>query len=308
MAKPEGEELKKRLEFSEYKRVLLQKRLSKGSIEEDSTLWSFVDLMTLLLILFILFYSHAVTKRGSAKDVASKQAQIAEAPPIEVHKTSMAIKPVAYDTDQPEPDVVKTVAENQKEAEALEQFEQQVLQTVSEKVKKDFSIHWNQKRLILVLGERIAFNVGEADLLPDFQPTLKRIAGFISSQKGYRVTVAGHTDDTPINNTQFPSNWELSAMRAVNVAKFMILHGLNPHRISTEGYSAYRPLQPNTTDDNRHANRRVEITLIKAQEDEKSAEEKISVSTPDVSIKPTPAANLPTYPKRRYHTARDYPF
>ena len=121
MAKPEGEELKKRLEFSEYKRVLLQKRLSKGSIEEDSTLWSFVDLMTLLLILFILFYSHAVTKMGSAKYMASKQAQITEAPPIEVHKTSMAIKPVAYDTDQPKPDVVKTEAENQNEA--LEQFD-----------------------------------------------------------------------------------------------------------------------------------------------------------------------------------------
>ena len=306
MAKPDGEELKRRLEFSEYKRVLLQKRLSKGSIEEDSTLWSFVDLMTLLLILFILFYSHAVTKMGSAKYMASKQAQITEAPPIEVHKTSMAIKPVAYDTDQPKPDVVKTEAENQNEA--LEQFEEQVLQTVSEKVKKDFSIRWNQKRLILVLGERIAFNVGEADLLADFQPTLKRITGFISSRKGYRVTVAGHTDDTPINNTQFPSNWELSAIRAVNVAKFMILHGLNPHRISTEGYSAYRPLQPNTTDDNRHANRRVEITLIKAQEYEKSAEEKVSVSTPDASMKPTRATSLPAYPKKRNHTARGYPF
>ena len=67
MEKPEGEELKTRLEFSEYKRALLQKRLSRGGIEEDSTLWSFVDLMTLLLILFILFYSHAVTHKGSGR-------------------------------------------------------------------------------------------------------------------------------------------------------------------------------------------------------------------------------------------------
>ncbi len=308
MAKLEGEELKKRLEFSEYKRVLLQKRLSKGSIEEDSTLWSFVDLMTLLLILFILFYSHAVTKKGSARYMASKQSQTVEAAPtIEVHKTSIAAKPVAYDPNQPEPDVVKTEKENPDEA--LEQFEQQVLQTVSEKVKNDFSIRWNQKRLVLVLGERIAFNVGEANLLPDFQPTLKQIAGFISSQKGYNVTIAGHTDDTPINNTQFPSNWELSAIRAVNVAKFMILHGVNPQRISTEGYSAYRPLQPNTTDDNRHANRRVEITLIKAQENEILAEDKVdSTEEADASLRHTQADNLPVYPKKRYHTFRGYPF
>jgi chemotaxis protein MotB len=303
MERPEKEELKKRLEFSEHKRVLLQKRLSRGSIEEDSTLWSFVDLMTLLLILFIL---HAVTHKGSAKYMTSNQPQTPEAQCFDVHKTSMVIEPVAFDPDQSKPDVVET--EEEEPDEALEQFEQQVLQTVSEKVKNDFSIRWNQKRLILVLGERIAFNVGEADLLPDFQPTLKRIAGFISSQKGYKVTVAGHTDDTPINNTRFPSNWELSAIRAVNVVKFMILHGVNPQRIATEGYSAYRPIQPNTTDDNRHANRRVEITLIKAQENEKSTEEKIALSARDASLKPSRTTNLPTYPKKRYHTARGYPF
>ena len=296
MEKPEGEELKTRLEFSEYKRALLQKRLSKGGIEEDSTLWSFVDLMTLLLILFILFYSHAVTHKGSAKYLASTQSQTAEAPPIEVHKTSMTTKPVAYDPIQLEPNEIKPVEENPDET--LEQFEKQVLETVSEKVKKDFSIHWNQKRLVLVLGERIAFNVGEADLLPDFQPTLKQIAEFISSQEAYNVTVAGHTDDTPINNTQFPSNWELSAIRAVNVAKFMISNGVNPQSISTEGYSAYRPLQPNTSDDNRHANRRVEITLIKTHENEKSAEENLAVTAGDASIKSARAANLPTYPNK----------
>ena len=306
MERVEGEELKKRLEFSEHKRVLLQKRLSKGSIEEDSTLWSFVDLMTLLLILFILFYSHAMTHKGSAKYMASTQPQTAEAQSFEVHKTSTATEPVAYDPDQPEPDEIE--AEEEDPNETLAQFEQQVLQTVSEKVKNDFSIRWNQKRLVLVLGERIAFNVGEADLLPDFQPTLKQIAEFISSQKDYNVTVAGHTDDTPINTTQFPSNWELSAIRAVNVAKFMILNGVDPHQISTEGYSAYRPIQPNTTDQNRHANRRVEITLIKAQENEISAEDKVAISELDEFIKPPEAANLPTDLKKRYHTARGYLF
>ena len=306
MEKPEGEELKTRLEFSEYKRVLLKKRLSKGSIEEDSTLWSFVDLMTLLLILFILFYSHAITHKGAAKHMASTQSQIAEAPPIEVHKTSTVKEQIAYDPHQPKPDEIKTVEENPDET--LEQFEKQVLETVSEKVKKDFSIHWNQKRLVLVLGERIAFNVGEADLLTDFQPTLKQIAQFISSQKEYNVTVAGHTDDTPINNSLFPSNWELSAIRAVNVAKFMILNGVDPRRISTEGYSAYRPLQPNTTAHNKRANRRVEITLVKALQNEKLTEEKVAVSAPDASRKPAKADNLPSYPKKRYHTARGYPF
>jgi chemotaxis protein MotB len=144
----------------------------------------------------------------------------------------------------------------------LKQLGRKVMQTVSSKDKKDFAVRWDQKRLVLVLGERIAFDVGEADLLPDFKPTLTRIAGFISSQKGYRVAVAGHTDDVPIQTEQFPTNWELSAIRAVNVAKFLIGHGVSPRRVSIEGYSAYRPLLPNTSSQSRRDNRRVEITLI----------------------------------------------
>ena len=306
MARPEWEELKKRLEFSEHKRALLQNRLSKGGIEEDATLWSFVDLMTLLLILFILFYSHAVTHKGSAKDISNMQPQTHVAQSFQVHKTSITSESVASDQDQPKRDVSKTEAENQDES--LEQLEQQVLQTVSEKVKNDFSIRWNQKRLVLVLGEKVAFNVGNADLLPDFRPTLKRISEFIALQKGYKVAVAGHTDDAPINTIQFPTNWELSAIRAVNVAKFMILHGVNPHRIAIEGYSAYRPLHPNTTSLNKHANRRVEITLIKESENGKSAEQIEISSARDASMKPQKAASLPTYPNKRYHSARGYLF
>ena len=382
-AKTESEELKKRLEFSEQRRSFLQKRLSKGSVEEDSTLWSFVDLMTLLLILFILFYSHAMTHKFAANNLSSEQPhtdavqspQIQETPiasePIadnpsvtkrdasktedenqdesleqlqqkvmqgipekieamqspQIQKTSNASKPVADNPYASKRDAAETEDEMQDESleqlqqeimqnipekieavqspqiqetsiasepvadnayapkrdasetededqdESLEQLQQKVMQSIPEKIKNDFSIHWNQKSLVLVLGERIAFNVGEANLLPDFQPTLKRIAGFISSQEGYKIAIAGHTDDVPINTAQFPSNWELSAIRAVNVAKFMILHGVDPHRVSIEGYSAYHPLRANTTLDNRQANRRVEITLIKEPDAIKPAEE-----------------------------------
>ena len=285
----ESEELKKRLEFSEQKRAFLQKRLSRGSVEEDSTLWSFVDLMTLLLILFILFYSHALTHKASSNNPSSPQPQTSVAQSLQIQNTPIPSEPTADNQCEPKRDAAGTADENRDES--LEQLQQQVLQSISEKVKNDFSIHWNQKRLVLVLGERIAFDVGEANLLPDFQPTLKRIAGFISSQAGYKIAVAGHTDDMPINTSRFPSNWELSAIRAVNVAKFMISHGIDPRRVSIEGYSAYRPLHANSTSHNRHANRRVEITLIKESEGEKAAENKGAKSAIDATMKHTKAAN-----------------
>ncbi|MEJ2727219.1 MAG: OmpA family protein [Deltaproteobacteria bacterium] len=324
MEKPQGEDFKARLEISEHKRVILQKRLSRGNIEEDLTLWSFVDLMTLLLILFILFYSHAVSHKGTAREEASTRTRIAAVESFEVHKTATAAesaasypdppkldqpepRPVKPDAPKPDPvklEKVKTGGENPDKA--LEQFKQAVLQTVPAEVKKDFSIRWNQKRLVLVLGERIAFNVGEANILPDFQPALKRIAEYISSQKGYNVTVAGHTDDTPINTARFPSNWELSAIRAVNVAKFMISNGVNPHRISTEGYSSYRPVNPNTTVENRHTNRRVEITLIKAQVNEILPEQPAATPFPDAYPQPDKTVSPPTYLQKSYSNIRGY--
>jgi chemotaxis protein MotB len=335
MAKTEWEELKKRLEFSERRRAFLQKRLSKGSIEEDSTLWSFVDLMTLLLILFILFYSHALARKGSTDNPSSPQPQTSVAQSLQIQNMPVTSEPVAYNQDEPKRDASKTEQEDQDESlteeedqdeslteeenqdeslteeesqdESLEQLQQQVLQTVSKEVQNDFSIHWNQKRLVLVLGERVAFDVGEANLLPDFQPTLKRIAGFISSQEGYKIAVAGHTDDAPIATTQFPSNWELSAIRAVNVAKFMILNGVSPHRVSIEGYSAYRPIHANTTSQNKQANRRVEITLIKQPANEKTAENKGAQSAIDASMKHTKAANLSAYLNKRPPAAPEYP-
>jgi chemotaxis protein MotB len=285
MAMTEREELKSRLEFSEQRRTFLQKRLSKGSTEEDSTVWSFVDLMTLLLILFILFYSYAVTHKASTNNLSCPQPQTPLAQSSQIQNTPLTDEapvqqiqntPVTDEPAAPQCALKQAESKNEDENpdESLEQLQQQVLQTISNKVKDDFSIYWNQKRLVLVLGEKIAFNVGEANLLPDFQPTLKRIAGFISSQPELKVAVAGHTDDVPINTAQFPSNWELSAIRAVNVAKFMIINGVDPHQVSIEGYSAYHTLYLNTTSYNRQANRRVEITLIKEPDNFKPAEKK----------------------------------
>jgi chemotaxis protein MotB len=271
MATTEREELKSRLEFSEQRRTFLQKRLAKGSAEEDSTVWSFVDLMTLLLILFILFYSYAVTHKASTNDLSCPQPQMPVAQSSQIQSTPVTDEPAAHQCTLKQ---AESKTDDENPDEFLEQLQQQVLQTISNKVKDDFSIHWNQKRLVLVLGEKIAFNLGEADLLPDFQPTLRRIAGFISSQPELKVAVAGHTDDVPINTAQFPSNWELSAIRAVNVARFMIINGVDPHQVSIEGYSAYRPLYSNTSSYNRQANRRVEITLIKEPDNLNSAEKK----------------------------------
>ena len=86
-----------------------------------------------------------------------------------------------------------------------------------------------------------------------------------SPSREYKVMVSGHTDDTPIFTTEFPSNWELSAARAITVVKLLIKNGVDPLRISIQGFAEYRPLYENSTPESKEANRRVEIALIKEE-------------------------------------------
>jgi chemotaxis protein MotB len=75
--------------------------------------------------------------------------------------------------------------------------------------------------------------------------------------------VEGHTDNVPINTAAFPSNWHLSVGRALSVGYYLVQkHGLDPAKVSVVGYSEYRPLLPNTSEENRARNRRVDIVVV----------------------------------------------
>lgn len=75
------------------------------------------------------------------------------------------------------------------------------------------------------------------------------------------VSVEGHTDNVPINTTQFPSNWELSAARAISVVRLLQQQGINGQRLRAIGYADSLPLQSNDTVEGRAANRRVNLVL-----------------------------------------------
>mgnify|MGYP001582064753 FL=1 len=78
-------------------------------------------------------------------------------------------------------------------------------------------------------------------------------------QFNYNVKIEGHTDNSPIRIEQFPSNWELSAARAAEVARELVEAGSSPTQLSVEGFSQYRPKMPNYSRQARATNRRIEI-------------------------------------------------
>jgi chemotaxis protein MotB len=113
--------------------------------------------------------------------------------------------------------------------------------------------------LVLTFPERIVFDTAEARLKPGADPILTEVGNLLQLRPELLVEVQGHTDDRPIRNTRYPSNWELSTDRATQVARTLITRGAAPQQISVKGFGEYRALAPNDTEANRLKNRRVEI-------------------------------------------------
>lgn len=107
------------------------------------------------------------------------------------------------------------------------------------------------------------FEQGQADLQPEVRDFLDRLAAVIA-QTPYQIHVVGHTDDNPINTELFPSNWELSLVRASRVARHLIsVSALDPARFVVMGRGQYAPAHPNDDEATRALNRRVEIIITR---------------------------------------------
>lgn len=119
------------------------------------------------------------------------------------------------------------------------------------------------KTVRFVLTGDLLFDSGRADMKPQALQSLKKIMPLVS-QTPYMINVVGHTDNVPIQTEEFPSNWELSLIRAGKVARFLMNEsGLDEKRFYVTGHASFDPVADNDTPENRSANRRVEIILTR---------------------------------------------
>jgi chemotaxis protein MotB len=120
-------------------------------------------------------------------------------------------------------------------------------------------------RVVLQLHNDVLFDTGEADVKPDGKTALAEVAATLRTVGAKRFQVAGHTDNAPITTAtkaKFPTNWELSAARAIAVVKLLTTSGVDPTMLSAAGYGPYDPVASNATADGQAKNRRIEITLV----------------------------------------------
>jgi chemotaxis protein MotB len=194
------------------------------------------DLLMLLLIFFVILFGIEMQKRQTPGKTVRAE-----------FKERTIEKVIAID---PDPSLLDMTASIEKELIATLDLE---------KGPQGMMVKRVSNLVTLTFPEQIVFDPGHAELKPSAQPTLDKVASFIKERPSLIVEVQGHTDDRPINNSRYPSNWELSVDRATQVAKALIGLGVDPTRFSVKGFGEYRLLSPNDSDENRLRNRRVEI-------------------------------------------------
>ena len=225
--------------------------------EQSGWLVTYADLMTLLLVFFVLMYAiSSLNLAKFKKTIASFQVTLGKSKPA---TNILEIIKNAGQSDQ------KVSLED---LSGLRSRENDILDDIDDVIaEKKLSEHIVAKmsdgKIFIQIWGKILFNSGSAELNSEAEPILDKITAIVNDYEEYDVNIKGHTDNTPISTAQYASNWELSAIRATTVLKHLINGRVDPVRLTATGYGDLLPLVPNNNAKNRAINRRVEFVLEK---------------------------------------------
>ncbi len=216
----------------------------KGS---DSWIMTYGDMMSLLLTFFVLIVSFSSIQESKFQEAAMSLSDafgVLQSPPSVIEMRDDVVTPLKSASQR---DILHEVRE----------MEQSLLDMG---LDQEIDIEVTEEGVAFRIHAPFLFESGKADLKSETQGVLNTLAKFIKKVP-YPLRIEGHTDSIPIATKQFPSNWELSAARAVSVARYFQAQGVIPQRLEAVGYGEYHPLATNETPAGREANRRVEMFL-----------------------------------------------
>ena len=218
---------------------------------DDWTL-TFGDLMMQLVCFFILLMSFSVMQTLKAR-----QAEVS----LHAELAGSGILP-AYQYSIGDISLVSSKWDDE-----LSKWEAEIEDVLKNKeMSSNVEIEVRAEGLVITLDQRyphVFFKSGDGNIRKEGYPVLDEIGKFLKGLPN-EIRIRGHTDNRPISTPQFPSNWELSAARAISVLRHLQrVTGFSPDRFSAAGYGPYRPIASNDTQYSRSRNRRVEIVVLR---------------------------------------------
>ena len=258
--------------------------------KENGERWllTYADLITLLMIFFIVMYSMSKIDANKFRALAdSLNTALGGGTPAKVEISNNPSGPAIFVTGNPQanatqsgqssnPDKTAAAQNNSQQSQGNIDVENMTIEQIKARLDafaKDNNIQSSlvssieERGLVVSIQDTLLFDSGSAVITPRAHQILDKISTVLATAPNY-IRVEGHTDNLPIHTLQFPSNWELSVIRATNVVQIMAVEGgIASARLSATGYGEYRPITTNTTEAGRSQNRRVDLIILRAKYD-----------------------------------------
>jgi chemotaxis protein MotB len=233
---------------------------------------SYADFITLLMAFFVVMYSISSVNEGKYKTLSESLGEAfsnngqhgTEADHIQIGTMPTAIQPIPL-ANPATADVEKRrelsdeiLKERKQLSQVSGQFEQVLTPFIDYKL---VAVKRNDYWIELEMNSEMLFLSGEAELSKKALPVLEKIAEVIKPLPNM-IHVEGHTDNVPIDNIKFRSNWDLSSARATSVVHELVKENIDPLRLSAIGYGEFHPIADNNTEVGRFQNRRVVLVLM----------------------------------------------
>lgn len=234
---------------------------------DETWLIPYADLLTLLLALFIiLFASSQIDEKKYLKVMQGLNSAFNAGASVFEDSNTIPMDDLSASD-------FKSVQQNDQKFNELANKEQQDMETIKKKL--DVFILENgltlqlqtivtNDMLKITIQDFALFDSGMAVVKPEAQKLAAVISEMLSMYPDYKVEVAGHTDNIPIKNNEFDSNWDLSSKRSLNFMKYLLKsNNINQARFRSIGYGEYQPIDTNETHEGRAKNRRVDVNIIR---------------------------------------------
>lgn len=226
---------------------------------------SYADFITLLFAFFVVMYAISSINEGKYRVLSDSLNSAFRAIPGETSGAQVSINPdapvpIAIPLRRPQP-ALKTDETTRQNREKVRNMAKEINATLAPLVQEGkVRVTEGARGITVEINASVLFAPGDARLDIQAIKALTAVAQIIAAS-AFPIIVEGHTDNTPISNPQFPSNWELSGVRASSVVRLFIDNGVAPGRLTATGYADQRPVADNATPDGRQRNRRVAITI-----------------------------------------------
>ena len=221
---------------------------------------SYADFITLLFAFFVVMYAISSLNEGKYRVLSNALGSAFGKAPVAINEiqTEMPIRPL------PNAKTRATEAKLRHEREQMTNIARD-LQSVLAPLVREGKVRVTQtsRGVRVEINASVLFAPGEAKLTAESGQALKAV-GSLLKEDNHAIQVEGHTDNVPIKNLVFPSNWELSGVRASSVVRLFIESGVDESRLTAIGHGPNQPVGPNETPEGRARNRRVVVTVLAA--------------------------------------------